>query len=141
MKKSLDRSNGEAAIRDVAIAQAGRGRILLVDDDPDILNSLSDLLEPEGYEVAVANDVESAHRTNTAFEPDVALLDIKLGPANGIELIATLKRQRPGLACVIMTGYADTESAVRALREGADDFLSKPIDPAVLMGTLNRCRQ
>ena len=84
---------------------------------------------------------ESARRTAAAFEPDVALLDVKLGPANGIELIATLKQQRPGLACVIMTGYADTEYAVRALREGAEDFLSKPVDPSGLIRVLRRCRQ
>jgi PAS domain S-box-containing protein len=141
MKKSLVRSDGETAIRDTAIAQTARGRILLVDDDPDLLNSLSDLLRPEGFDVAVANDAESARRATTAFEPDVAVLDVKLGPANGIELIAPLKQQRPDLACVIMTGYADTESAVRALREGADDFLSKPVDPAILIRTLNRCRR
>lgn len=141
MNKRPARLEGETAIRDSASAPAGRGRILVVDDDPDLLNSLSDLLRPEGFEVAVANDIESARRTAAAFEPDIALLDIKLGPDNGIDLIAPLKLQRPDLACVIMTGYADTESAVRALREGADDFLSKPVDPAILMRTLNRCRR
>ncbi len=133
--------DSEIETRDPVIAQAARARILLVDDDPDLLNSLSDLLQPEGYEVAIANGVESARRTAAEFEPDVAVLDVKLGPANGIDLIAVLKQQRPDLACVIMTGYADTESAVRALREGADDFLSKPVDPAILMRALNRCRQ
>ncbi len=141
MKMSLAQPDGETAIRDATIAQAERGRILLVDDEPDLLSSLSDLLQPEGYGVAVANGIESAHRVAAGFEPDVALLDIKLGPGSGIDLIATLKRQRPGLACVIMTGYADTESVVRALREGAEDFLSKPVDPSNLLRTLNRCRQ
>lgn len=120
---------------------ADRGRVLVVDDDLDLLSSLSDLLGPEGYEVATAYDVESAHRAAAAFEADIALLDVKLGPANGIELIATLKRQRPDISCVIMTGHADTESAVHALREGAYDFLDKPVDPADLLRTLNRCRQ
>ncbi len=141
MKKPLAQLDGDPAIRDTTIARAGRGRILLVDDDPDLLSSLSDLLQPEGYEVAVANGVESARRVAAVFEPDIALLDIKLGPDNGIELIAVLKQQRPDLACVIMTGYADTDSAVRALREGAEDFLSKPVDPSSLLRTLNRCRQ
>ncbi len=133
--------DSEIETQDPVIAQAAHGRILLVDDDPDLLNSLSDLLQPEGYEVAIANGVESARRAAAEFEPDVAVLDVKLGPGNGIDLIAVLKRQRSDLACVIMTGYADTESAVRALREGADDFLSKPVDPAILMRALNRCRK
>jgi DNA-binding NtrC family response regulator len=116
MKQSLVQSDSATEVRDTAIAPAESARVLLVDDDPDLLNSLSDLLQPEGYAVAVANGVETARRTAAAFDPDVALLDIKLGPANGIELMASLKQQRPDLACVIMTGYADTESAVRALR-------------------------
>ncbi len=119
----------------------GRGRILLVDDDPDLLSSLTDLLQPAGYEVAVANGIESARRVTAEFEPDVALLDIKLGPDSGIDLIATLKRQRPDLAFLIMTGHADTEFAVRALREGAEDFLSKPVDPPSLLRALSRCRR
>ena len=119
----------------------GRGRILLVDDDPDLLSSLTDLLQPAGYEVAVANGIESARRVAAEFEPDVALLDIKLGPDSGIDLIATLKRQRPDLAFLIMTGHADTEFAVRALREGAEDFLSKPVDPPSLLRALSRCRR
>ena len=120
---------------------AGHGRILLVDDDPDLLSSLTDLLQPAGYEVAVANGIESARRVAAEFEPDVALLDIKLGPDSGIDLIATLKRQRPDLAFLIMTGHADTEFAVRALREGAEDFLSKPVDPPSLLRALSRCRR
>jgi PAS domain S-box-containing protein len=141
MKQSLVQSDSATEVRDTAIAPAESARVLLVDDDPDLLNSLSDLLQPEGYAVAVANSVETARRTAAAFDPDVALLDIKLGPANGIELMASLKQQRPDLACVIMTGYADTESAVRALREGAYDFLSKPVDPTSLLRAMNRCRQ
>jgi two-component system CheB/CheR fusion protein len=131
----------ETAARDTAIAQTARGRVLLVDDDPDLLNSLCDLLQPEGFEVAIASSAETACRTAAEFEPDIAVLDIKLGLTNGIDLIAPLKRQWPDLACVIVTGYADTESAVRALREGAEDFLSKPVDPAILLRALTRCRQ
>jgi PAS domain S-box-containing protein len=141
MKRSLAQSNGDTAVRVAAVAPSQHGRILLVDDDPDFLSSLSDLLQPEGYEVAVANGAKAARRATAEFEPDVALLDIKLGFDNGIELISTLKQQRPDLACLIMTGYADMESAVRALREGADDFLTKPIDPLILIRALKRCRQ
>ena len=138
MKSSSALSGSEAEIIDSEIP---RGKILLVDDDPDLSSSLCDLLQPEGYEVTVANGIESARRAAAAFDPDIALLDVKLGSANGIDLIATLKRQRPELACVVMTGHANTEIAVRALREGADDFLVKPVDPLSLIRTLNRCRQ
>ncbi|MCH9012744.1 MAG: PAS domain S-box protein, partial [Proteobacteria bacterium] len=117
------------------------GRILLVDDDRDFLSSLRDLLEPEGYEVATASDPEGARRIAAEFRPDIALLDVKLGTANGIELIPMLKERLPGISCVVMTAYAATENAVEAMRNGADDYLNKPIDPANLMRALNRCRQ
>ncbi|MCH8999577.1 MAG: response regulator [Proteobacteria bacterium] len=124
-----------------AAPSMGDGRILLVDDDRDLLSSLRDLLEPEGYEVATASDPEGARRIAAEFRPDIALLDVKLGSANGIELIPILKERLPGIACVVMTAFAATENAVQAMRNGADDYLNKPIDPANLMRALNRCRQ
>ena len=137
----MAQSNGDTTIQVAANAPSECGRILLVDDDPDFLSSLSDLLQPEGYDVAVANGAKAARRATTEFKPDIALLDIKLGVDNGIELISTLQQQRPDLACLIMTGFADMEFAVQALREGADDFLTKPIDPLTLIRALKRCRQ
>ncbi|NIR59879.1 MAG: response regulator [Gammaproteobacteria bacterium] len=119
----------------------GRGRILLVDDDRDLLSSLQDLLQPEGYEVATASEAQGARQAAERFRPDVVLLDVKLGTANGIDLIPELKRGRPDLACVVLSAFAGPEHAVRAFRNGADDCLRKPIDPADLMRTLSRCRQ
>ena len=124
-----------------AVPSIRDGRILLVDDDRDFLSSLRDLLEPEGYEVATASDPEGARRIAAEFRPDIALLDVKLGAANGIDLIPMLKERLPGISCVVMTAYAATENAVEAMRNGADDYLNKPIDPANLMRALNRCRQ
>ncbi len=69
-----------------AVPSIRDGKILIVDDDRDLLSSLRDLLEPEGYEVATASDPESARRIAAEFRPEVALLDVKLGTANGIEL-------------------------------------------------------
>ena len=68
----------------------GDGKILLVDDDQDLLSSLRDFLEPEGYEVAVASDAESARSGVESFRPDIAVLDVKLGATNGIDLIPKL---------------------------------------------------
>ena len=137
---SADSRNGPNP-RAASPGSIGDGKILLVDDDQDLLSSLRDFLEPEGYEVAVASDAEGARRMAEAFRPDIAVLDVKLGATNGIDLIPKLKAGLPDLACVVMTGFADTEIAVRALREGADDFLNKPVDPANLMRALNRCGQ
>ena len=88
MKKSLVELDNEKESRDLGITGTDRGKILLVDDDPDLLSSLSDLLQLEGYEVAVSNDVESAGRATAEFEPDVA-------PSKSNSGSTELKSQKP----------------------------------------------
>ena len=114
-------------------------RILLVDDDLDLLDSLTDLLEPEGYVVATAANPQAAQRLASDFRPDAAILDIKLGVHDGLDLVPVLRRELPDLVCVAMTGFADTDNAVHAVRVGADDYLRKPVAPAELFKTLSRC--
>ena len=118
-----------------------QGRVLLVDDDPDILESLTDLLEPEGYVVASASEPQGAQRLAGEFRPDIALLDIKLGVSNGLDLVPVLKRDIPDLMCVAMTAFAETENAIQAVRCGADDYLRKPVTAADILRTLARCLQ
>ena len=95
-------------------------RVLIVDDDKDILGSLNDLLELEGnYEVKTATNALGAQSVAHEFSPDVALLDIKLGSDNGLDLIPALKRQVPGIACIVMTAYREAKNAIMALRRGS----------------------
>ena len=98
------------------------GCILVIDDDEDVLHSLRDLLEMEGgYQVEVANDVDSAISQTDQIKPDLALIDIRLGGDSGIELISSMKNKVPGIDCVMMTAYRDIDYAVKALRAGAED--------------------
>ncbi len=124
-------------------ARGGRAsppsRILLVDDDLDLLESLTDLLESEGYVVASAATPQAARKLVGEFRPDAAILDIKLGVHDGLDLVPVLRRDVPDLVCVAMTGFADTENAVHAVRVGADDYLRKPVAPDDLFKTLSRC--
>ncbi len=120
---------------------AEESRIVIVDDDPDVLESFKDLLETNGFSVVTAGDAESAKTIAEDFQPDLALLDIRLGRANGVDLVPVLKQQIPGIICVMMTAYAETDNAVQALRNGADDYLFKPLDPAALVHTLERYLQ
>jgi diguanylate cyclase (GGDEF)-like protein/PAS domain S-box-containing protein len=110
-------------------------RILIIDDDEDILASLSDLfsIEEQEYVVRTANSTFGAIITAKEFLPDIALIDIKLGSGNGLNLIPILKNNLPGISCVVMTAYRNTDYAVQALRSGADDYLHKPIDPEDLL--------
>ncbi|MCH8196974.1 MAG: PAS-domain containing protein [Proteobacteria bacterium] len=115
-----------------------KGRLLIVDDNRDFAAALCDWLALEGYEVVLAHDGDAARAALERFDAEVVLLDLRLEAGSGFDLMASLKEQHPGLVFVIMTGYADTEAAVEALRRGAYDFLRKPIDDGGLLAVLER---
>ncbi len=124
-------------VRGDATRADGR-RVLVVDDDVDFANGLRDLLESRGYTIEIANDARAASKAAKTFDPEVALLDIRLGRTSGVDLAADLKRRRPDLICIMVTAYAEIDSAVGALRAGTDDYLRKPFQPAELFATLER---
>ncbi len=126
-----------ANVRGAATRADGR-RVLVVDDDADFADSLRDLLESRGYAVETANGSDHALKLQEAFDPEVALLDIRLERASGVDLAAELKQRRPNLICIMITAYAEIDSAVESLRAGADDYLRKPFQPAELFATLDR---
>ncbi len=66
-------------------------------------------------------------------------LDVRLGRDSGLDLVASLKKERPNLLCVVMTAYADTDTVIQALHEGAYDYLRKPLGVQDLLATLDRC--
>jgi DNA-binding response OmpR family regulator len=106
-----------------------RNRLLVVEDDADFAGSLVDLLEPQGFSVRTAPHGRGALEGLASFDADIALVDIRLGAENGVEVVRTLRERRPGLICILMTAYATVESATDALRSGAHDYLLKPIAP------------
>ncbi len=114
-------------------------QILIVDDDRDIAESLEEILQSKGISVKVANNFNSAVEALETFEPQVALLDIRLGRRSGVDLIALLKQRCPNIICIMMTGHATTETAVEALKNGAYDYLKKPFHFDDLHATLSRC--
>ena len=115
-------------------------RILIVDDNSDILDSLKDILELEieGCAVEIANNIEIAKEIAQQFKPDVALLDIKIGQDNGLDLIPELKSISQDIVCIMMTAFRDSEYTITAVRFGASDYLYKPIKPADLIQTVTR---
>ena len=86
-----------------------------------------------------ATDTIAAHKAVATLEPEIALVDIRLGPESGMELINRLKRERPQLLCIAMAAHADMKLAIGALRDGACDFLRKPIGNDHLQVALGRC--
>jgi len=116
-----------------------KGKVLIVDDDPVVRDSLGKWFESEGYQTAIANGAREALERLQAGRWDIALLDIKMPGVDGIELQAKLKEIEPELPVVIMTGYASVETAVKALKNGAYDYITKPFDPDELVHLVENC--
>ena len=121
-----------------AINASRQRRVLIVDDDRDFADSVADLLALEGYEVCPAYTVREAEATVQGFPARVALIDVRLGTTDGVDLISRLKGVRPDITCVMMTAYASTDSAIAALKTGAYDYLRKPFHPGELLASLGR---
>jgi PAS domain S-box-containing protein len=113
-------------------------RILIVDDDQDFGDTLFELLENNGYECRFEQTLENAGEAIKEFRPDVALLDIRLGNADGVELIDAVRLERPEAVSIMVTGNAEVESAIRALKEGAYDYIRKPLEIERLLHTLKK---
>jgi two-component system response regulator HydG len=99
--------------------------LLLVDDEAELIRWLRRLVEPEGYQVREANDADGL-RAGLDQAPELLLLDLRLGPQSGPELIREARALSPDTEIVVMTGYASVDSVVACMRAGAFDYLEKP---------------
>jgi DNA-binding NtrC family response regulator len=106
-----------------------QGKLLIVDDELSVRDSLSKWFREEGYEVTTAEGANDALTCMAEQRWDVALLDIKMRGTDGIELQRRLHEIDSGLLIIMMTGYASVETAVSALKNGAYDYVTKPLDP------------
>jgi two-component system, NtrC family, response regulator HydG len=107
----------------------GQGKLLIVDDELSVRDSLGKWFREEGYEIGTA---ENASQTLTRMAEnrwDLALVDIKMRGTDGIELQRRMHELDPDLMVIMMTGYASVETAVAALKNGAYDYVRKPLDP------------
>ncbi|MBI1749319.1 MAG: sigma-54-dependent Fis family transcriptional regulator [Acidobacteria bacterium] len=105
------------------------GLILVVDDDATMASTLHEFLEQEGYAVEVALTASEALALQERNpQLSVALVDLIMSPTDGLVLMEELRRRNPDLAVIIMTGYGTIETAVEAMKRGAEDYLTKPFD-------------
>ena len=111
-------------------------KILIIDDDSRMCESLSQLLSTYGYDISITHSGKEALNYASENYLDLALVDIVLPDINGLWLIEFLKTHNSEIPVIIMTGYASTDSAVKALRKGAFDYLKKPIEPEELITTV-----
>jgi PAS domain S-box-containing protein len=116
-------------------------KLLLIDDEPDILRVLSMSLKADGYEVVAA---ENGSEGLAAFEkekPDIVITDIKMPGMDGIEVLKKIKDLNADTEVIIITGHGDIENAIEALKHGASDFINKPVRDEALSIALGRARE
>src|SRR5262245_38229028 len=115
-------------------------RILIVDDEPAMLRSVARILEGT-YEIVGAASPREALEIAPAFEPDLAIVDIRMPEMDGFELMERLAGIAPGIDVIVMTGSITEADAklIRAIREGAFYFIQKPFDREVLVTLVARC--
>ncbi|MCA9419648.1 MAG: sigma-54-dependent Fis family transcriptional regulator, partial [Nitrospira sp.] len=102
--------------------------ICLIDDEPAILNTLSSILEDEGYQVLVAKSGLEALKIVRSEVPDLVILDIWMPEMDGLETLKRLRTQFPNILVVMMSGHGSIETAVKSTKLGAYDYLEKPLD-------------
>lgn len=112
-------------------------KALIVDDEPNIRRTLRACLEALDAEVREAASAGEAAAEAPRFEPELVFLDLRLGPADGLELLPRLIEAAPGAEVVVMTAYASYETAVEAVKRGAMDYLPKPFTPAQIRHVLD----
>ena len=111
---------------------APSGRILLVDDDPALLDSLRLFLESEGHRVHTAETLDEGLRLAATLPLQVCLLDRNLGMDSGVDALPKLLELAPRLRVVMLTAHGRVEDAIEAMARGASDYLVKPCSPAQL---------
>lgn len=107
-------------------------RILIVDDEKNIVSSLKEILADEGYDISVADDGLDALDIIQSDPPDLLLLDIWLPGMDGIEVLKTVKTYHPNIEVLIMSGHGTIDTAVKATKLGAYDFIEKPFSMDLL---------
>lgn len=115
-----------------------RGRILVVDDDDMILESLVGILESEGYIASTARTGEEAIAKTEREFFNAMLIDIHLPDMTGIEVLSRIKETTPRMKKIIVTGFPETHTAIDAVNHKADAYLVKPFDPELLLDLIEQ---
>ena len=123
----------DVAMNDISEAPApvefaGERTVLVVEDDRSFLQRLAKALEQRGFTVSTAESVADGLLQLEKSAPAFAVVDMRLGDGNGLDVISALKRRKPEARGIILTGYGNIATAVNAVKLGAVDYLAKPVD-------------
>ena len=113
-------------------------KIMVVDDEDSIRQSLSDVLKDEGFKVISARDGQEALKLLDSTQPDLVLLDIWMPGMDGTEVLKRIKTARPGLQVIMISGHGNIEAAVKAIKLGAYDYIEKPLSLEGILLTVKR---
>ncbi|MBV8109070.1 MAG: ActR/PrrA/RegA family redox response regulator transcription factor [Hyphomicrobiales bacterium] len=113
---------------DLVAAMPGDRSLLIVEDDKSFLQRLARAMEGRGFTVTTAESVADGLTQLETTSPAFAVVDMRLEDGNGLDVISALKRRRPDARAIILTGYGNIATAVNAVKLGAVDYLSKPVD-------------
>jgi len=116
------------AMADLAAAMPADRSLLIVEDDKSFLQRLARAMEGRGFIVTTAESVADGLAQLETISPAFAVVDMRLEDGNGLDVISALKRRRPDARAIILTGYGNIATAVNAVKLGAVDYLSKPVD-------------
>ncbi len=118
-----------------------RGRILIVDDEANARAALSEILREEGYETETAADGFKALGKLGSFSPDLILTDLKMPGLDGLGLLKEARAASPSTVLVVMTAFGTIDSAVEAIKLGAENYLTKPLEPGSLIAVVERAME
>lgn len=116
------------AMADLVAAMPADRSLLIVEDDKSFLQRLARAMESRGFTVTTAESVADGLTQLETMSPAFAVVDMRLEDGNGLDVISALKRRRPDARAIILTGYGNIATAVNAVKLGAVDYLSKPVD-------------
>jgi two-component system, NtrC family, response regulator PilR len=113
-------------------------RVLLIDDEPSILNVLATLLRKQNYDVTPTSDGRKALELIRSEKFDLLLTDIRMEPVNGLQLLEEMRAAQPQAGVILLTGYGSVKTAVQAMKGGAFDYVTKPFKVDELLMTVER---
>ncbi|MFH1368938.1 MAG: response regulator [Elusimicrobiota bacterium] len=116
-------------------------KILIMDDESGLRNIVFNILKPTGHTLFTAEDGSQAIEVGKREIPDLALLDMRVPDMDGLEVLAELKRINPNVKCIMLSGFADVETAVNSLKLGAFDYISKPFKIDEVLKVVNKAVQ
>lgn len=115
-----------------------RCRLMVIDDEPIVCRRLKQILEKSGYEVDAFSDGASAIRALEETPYDIIVTDLKMEGMDGMSILESVKQSSPSTKVIMITGFAEMETAKEALRKGVFDFISKPVEVDVIKDVISK---